>query len=415
MSVDSRTCRAPELVSRDGSREAAVAAEYRSDPLTGPVIELGLDGPPTLALGGHLKSTIAVRIGSRVFLGRPVGDLSCAENRDLFARTITEMLAALGVTPALVACDSHPDYASSFYAAEYSATKGVPLIRVQHHHAHILSVMAEHRLDGEVFGLAWDGSGFGEDGIIWGGEALLCDAGEFRRVAHLRPFRLPGGEQAVREPRRSALGLLYEIMGESAMELVENWFSPTERRVLSAALARQVNCPITTSMGRLFDAVACLAGLGMRSGYEGQAAMALEHAADSQAPDRHYALPLSAGNPAVADWESITLRIMADLRVGIPVEVVAMNFHAALATFAVEAARKAALPRVALSGGCFQNVLLKKLVRSRLEDAGFQVFENRLVPANDGGLALGQVLAASAQARTLPDVQETPNVSGCAG
>jgi len=377
--------------------------------------ELGGDGPPILAVGGHLKNTVALRIGPQVVLSQHVGDLDCAEGRALFARTITDLLTFHGVTPALVAGDAHPDYASTQYAVQYYAATGIPLIRVQHHHAHVLSVMAEHRLDGHVLGLAWDGSGFGADGTVWGGAVLLCDAHEYRRVAHLRPFRLPGGEQAVRERRRAALGLLYEIMGDSAMELVGRWFSPTERRVLSAALRRGVMCPVTTSMGRLFDALACLAGLCARSSYEGQAAMALEYAADPQTPDREYSLPLSSGDPAVADWEPMVRRMVADLRDGVPVGVVAASFHAALGTFAVEAAQRAALPRVVLSGGCFQNALLEDLVRSRLEDAGFQVFESRLVPANDGGLALGQILAASAQARTSPRVQETSNVSGRAG
>jgi hydrogenase maturation protein HypF len=227
-------------------------------------IELGSDGPPILAVGGHLKNTVALRIGSQVVLSQHVGDLDRAEARTLFARTITDLLTFHGVTPALVACDAHPDYASTQYAVQYAATAGIRLLRVQHHHAHALSVMAEHRLEGRVLGLTWDGSGFGDDGTVWGGEALLCDANEFRRVAHLRPFRLPGGDQEVREPRRAALGLLHEMMGDSAMDLAERWFSPTERRVLSTALRRGVLCPVTTSMGRFFDAVACLAGLCAR-------------------------------------------------------------------------------------------------------------------------------------------------------
>lgn len=398
-------------VGPDGPRLLRRARGY-----TPAAIELGSDGPSEiLAVGGHLKNTVALRIGSQVVLSQHVGDLDYAEGRALLARTVTDLLTFHGVTPTLVACDAHPDYASTQYAVQYAAASGIPLIRVQHHHAHVLSVMAEHRLDGHVLGLAWDGSGFGADGTVWGGEALLCDANEYRRVAHLRPFRLPGGEQAVREPRRAALGLLYEIMGDSAMELVGRWFSPTERRVLSAALRRGVMCPITTSMGRLFDAVACLAGLYARSNYEGQAAMALEYAADAQTPDRKYPLPLSGGDPAVADWEPMIRRIVADLRDGVPVGVVAASFHAALGTFAVEAAQRAALPRVVLSGGCFQNALLGDLVRSRLEDAGFQVFENRLVPANDGGLALGQILAASVPTGAWLSKQETVNVSGCAG
>jgi len=168
-------------------------------------------------------------------------------------------------------------------------------------------------------------------------------------------------------------------------------------------------------MGRLFDVVACLAGLCARSSFEGQAAMALEYAADVQTRDRNYPLPLSAGDSAVADWEPMIRRVVVDLRDGVPVGAVAASFHLAVATFAVGAAQRAALPRVVLSGGCFQNALLEELVRSRLEDAGFQVFENRLIPANDGGLALGQILAASVRARTSLSKQETPNVSGCAG
>ena len=217
-------------------------------------------------------------------------------------------------------------------------------VRVQHHHAHVAACMAEHRLAGPVLGLAWDGTGYGCDGTIWGGEALLCRGGEFARAAHLRTFSLPGGDRAMHQPRRSALGMLYEILGDAAAGHVvatATGSAAAELKMLLAALGRSVNCPRTSSMGRLFDAVAALCGLPRVISFEGQAAMALEFAADASKSRRQYPLPLGEGTPAVADWEPMLRAVLADRAAGVPLGRISARFHNALAELALAVARRA--------------------------------------------------------------------------
>jgi hydrogenase maturation protein HypF len=299
------------------------------------------------------------------------------------------------VTPECVACDLHPDYASTRHAEQLATAWDVPLVRVQHHHAHVAACMAEHRLTGPVLGFAWDGTGYGPDGTVWGGEVLRCEGADFTRVAHLRTFPLPGGDVAVREPRRAALGLLYAVFGAAAAPWVEPWFSPPELRVLLAVLPRARLFPQTSSLGRLFDAVAALCGLPPRVTFEGQAAMRLEYGADP-AVEAAYAFPLSEATPAIADWEPLVRAVLEDRRVGLPVAVIAAKFHNALADLAVAVARRANCPQIALTGGCFQNALLTVRVRERLLAAGYNVYIHQEIPPGDGGIALGQVLVAAA-------------------
>jgi len=223
---------------------------------------------------------------------------------------------------------------------------------------------------------------------------LLCDRATFERVAHLRPFPLPGGDRAVREPRRSALGLLFEARGRAAAEAAALWFAEQELSFLFDALERKLNAPRTSSMGRLFDAIAALAGLPPSISFEGQAAMALEFAADPGEPSA-YPLPLGDQSPAVADWQPTLDAVLADLRAGTPIGIVSGRFHNALAHLAVAAARRAGCHRVVLTGGCFQNRLLSLRARHRLEEAGFEVFTHCLVPPGDGGIALGQLFVAT--------------------
>jgi hydrogenase maturation protein HypF len=279
-------------------------------------------------------------------------------------------------------------------AAEWA----VPLVRVQHHHAHVAACMAEHGLEGPVLGFSWDGTGYGPDGTVWGGEVLECDGGDFRRVVHLRTFPLPGGDKAVREPRRSALGVLFETLGPEAAEHAGAWFTVTELDTLLAALHRPGLCPRTSSMGRLFDAVAALVGRACcpkaRISFEGQAAMALEFAAD-WSEQGAYPLPLAEETPAVADWEPLIRAVLADRAAGVPTGRISARFHNALAEWATACARRSGLSRVALTGGCFQNLLLATRVRGRLAEAGFNVYTHQKVPPGDGGIALGQVIIAA--------------------
>jgi hydrogenase maturation protein HypF len=265
--------------------------------------------------------------------------------------------------------------------------------------------MAEHRLEGPVLGLAWDGAGYGPDGTVWGGEALLCEGGGFTRVAHLRTFALPGGDRAAREPRRSALGVLYEIAAEEAAERIaahrratggDDWFSGSELQMLFSALRQSVHAPRTSSMGRLFDAVAALCGLPAVISFEGQAAMALEFAAEGSKPEA-YPLPLSDDMPAVADWEPLIRAVMADRAAGLPIGRISARFHNALAEMGVAIARRSGCSRVVLTGGCFQNALLTERVRARLLQSGFDVYTHHCVPPGDGGISLGQIFVAAAK------------------
>jgi len=294
--------------------------------------------------------------------------------------------------PAAVACDLHPDYLSTRFAGRSKETA----IPVQHHYAHVLACMAENHLRPPVLGVAWDGSGYGTDGTVWGGEFLQVSETGYRRVAHLRTFSLPGGERAVKEPRRSALGILYEIFGAEAFALdvpAVLVFTPEELSVLGSMLAKKVNTPRTSSAGRLFDAVAALIGLRQTCRFEGQAAMELEYTAGVPDADESYAFELyeKAGD-MILDWEPMVRAIVAEKR---PASSIAMAFHHTLARMIVAVAQRAGEPRVVLSGGCFQNRCLTELAIGHLRQAGFRAYWHQRIPPNDGGIALGQVMGAA--------------------
>lgn len=361
---------------------------------------------PLLAVGGHLKNTVAVLRENRVVLSQHLGDLSTVEADSAFRQAVMDLQQLLQVIPQAIACDLHPDYRSTGFARELAATLSVPLLPVQHHHAHVASCMAEHRLDGDVLGIAWDGAGYGEDGHLWGGECLIASYRQYTRFASLRPFRLLGGEAAMKEPRRSATALLWELMGEAMLEhQLPSWkVSHGQREKFASVLKSGIASPWTTSMGRLFDAVASLTGLCRETSFEGQAAMAVQFAAEqgmetSGGGKEGYPIDLvPSDNPCtkwILDWRSMVSAMLDDLRRGTRRELVAARFHAGLAEGAVRVAQAVGLPRVALTGGCFQNRLLLSLVRHRLETAGFTVYSHSLVPPNDGGLSLGQAVIAA--------------------
>jgi hydrogenase maturation protein HypF len=366
-----------------------------------------------LAVGGHLKNTVALSVGSHVFLSQHIGDLETVEALESHHRIKADLEKLHQVRADCVATDAHAGYASSRAAA----SQGQPIIQVQHHFAHLLSCMAENGLTPPVLGVIWDGTGEGLDGTIWGGEFLVAREKGFTREGWLRTFPLPGGESAIREPRRAALGLLHEVFGEELWEMKElatlQAFTARELNVLRVVLKRSVNAPRTSSVGRLFDAIASMAGVRQISRYEGQAAMELEFAAegaDTAVPSvsrkrgadyvlswKATAVPDQVGNthPAsVADWGDMVRLMVDDLRAGAGPAAIARRFHEALAGCVVPVARRVGLEHVALSGGCFQNRLLTEMTVDRLNAAGFRPCWHRRVPPNDGGLALGQVMAA---------------------
>lgn len=368
---------------------------------------LAQDVPPILAVGAHQKSTIALSVNRQVFISQHIGDLETAEALAAFERVIADFLRLYEATPVAIAHDLHPDYLSTRWAQQSSAQ----LIPVQHHHAHLAACLAENGAAGPALGVTWDGTGYGLDGTVWGGEFLLGDARAFSRVAHLRPFRLPGGEAAIKEPRRVALALLWELYGEAALERDDlaavRSLQPIERRLLAQMLSRGVNSPATTSMGRLFDGVAALIGLHQQVSFEGQAAMALEFAAD---PTVHAAYPLPLAGTFL-DWQPLVEAVLEDLRRSVSPGVIAARFHNALVEAILAVATLVGEKRVALTGGCFQNRLLTERGTIALRQAGFDVLLHRQVPPNDGGISLGQIAVAAAQ---LDRMEET-HVPRCTG
>lgn len=354
--------------------------------------------PAGLALGGQLKSALAVGGAGRIVAGPHIGNLDTALALVRFDAAMVTLPALAGVTPQALVHDAHPDYASSVWAIRDPR----PAIAVQHHHAHVAAVMAEHGFDGEVLGVAFDGAGLGGDGTLWGGEFLCGDGAQLRRVAWLRPFPLPGGERAAREPRRAALGLLYAAYGPG-LGGVTLPFSAAEQRTLLQALERRVNAPFTSSVGRLFDAVAALLGLCEVASFEGQAAAAVQAAAEAAPAQTPYPLPLvQHGDGLVADWVPLLDEVLADRAAGVAVSIIAARFHAALAALVSVVSARVGTPRVVLAGGCFQNRRLLDETRAALENGGLAVFWPQRLPPGDGGLAVGQ--AAVAQARLAAKV-----------
>jgi hydrogenase maturation protein HypF len=416
---------------------------------------LARPAPAILAVGAHLKNSVALSVGRQVFISQHIGDLETAEAMAAFERVIADFLRLYEVQPVAIAHDMHPDYLSTRWARENdevgtmndesgtdpSRAGGAEhrssfivhrssLVPVQHHHAHLAACLAENGVSGPALGVTWDGTGYGLDGTIWGGEFLLGDAVDFTRVAHLRPFRLPGGEAAVKGPRRVALALLWELYGEAALAMDDlatiRALPASERLVLGQMLSRGLSAPMTTSAGRLFDGVAALLGLHPYVSFEGQAAMALEYAVDAR---EEGAYPIGIGKegeererreskesedatpgkllpfpsfpsfpfPLLLDWQPMLEALLHDLRAGVSSGIIAGRFHNTLVDGIVRVAEAVGQPLVALSGGCFQNRLLLERSARRLRQAGFQVLLHRQVPPNDGGISLGQVAVAAAR------------------
>jgi hydrogenase maturation protein HypF len=350
--------------------------------------------PPLLAVGAHLKNTVALSVGNQVFISQHIGDLETPQALEAFHRVIADVKELWEHQPQAVACDMHPDYLST--QAAYKM--GIPVVPVQHHVAHILSCMAENELEPPVLGISWDGTGYGTDGTIWGGEFLLIHEGGWQRVAHLRPFRLPGGDRAIKEPRRSALGVLYERYGEQAFQMLRSIFTEHERIALLQMLLRGINAPVTTSAGRLFDAVASLVGLRHTVNFEGQAAMELEFQVHGVTSDESYPFAVdhsSSDAPVILDWRPMLPELLLDVAAGVPVGWISVRFHNMLVEMMVAVAKRAGVECVALSGGCFQNAYLTERAVQRLREEGFRPYWHQRVPPNDGGIALGQIVAAS--------------------
>lgn len=357
---------------------------------------------PMLAVGAHLKNAIAVAKDKDVFLSQHIGDLENEQSFQAFKKTISDLENFYEIKPNIIACDMHPRYLSSQFAND----SGIPTVLVQHHHAHILSCMAENEVKGPGLGVSWDGTGYGLDGTIWGGEFLKVDDAGFRRVAHFQTFPLPGGEVAVREPRRSAIGLLYRHFGADIFSqrdlLPLKDFSGSDLDNLTIMLEKNIFCPQTSSIGRIFDAVASLVGVGQVSRFEGQAAMGLEFAIDESCNEAYgFTVQSDKGSKVDIIMGPSVDEILADIGQSISTGVISAKFHNALVEIIITVARKSGLSAVVLSGGCFQNKYLTERAVRRLGEEGFRAYWHQRVPPNDGGIALGQIMAAQYHSRNI--------------
>ena len=372
---------------------------YVPEPLT-----LAFDCPaPLLACGGHLKNTFCLLKGRQAFISQHIGDLENLETLTSFREGIAHMERLFDISPQAIAYDLHPDY----LATKYALDQDIPhKIGVQHHHAHVASVLAEHGLSGPVIGVAADGTGYGTDGAVWGCEVMVVDLAAFDRRLHLHYVPLPGGEQAVREPWRMAAVYLQQAYGEEFLQLPIPFVVQLDGRRWRPLLQmsrRGINSPRTSSLGRLFDAVAALLGLRAEVAYEGQAAIELEMAAQAETHVYPFTIhdAVHSAEPATLDVVPLIRAIVEDLTQGLPVPVIAGRFHRSVAEMLAAACLRVregtGLSAVALSGGVFQNRLLLEQLTARLEELAFCVYVNRLVPPNDGGLSLGQAVVVAAR------------------
>ncbi len=328
-----------------------------------------------LAAGGHLKNTVALAVGGQIVASPHIGDLDTPEACRGHEQAIDTLCDLYRTQPDLVVHDLHPDYMSTKMAQERFAQ----CEPVQHHYAHALACMADNRLEGGALAVVWDGTGYGTDGTIWGGEFLTITEDGFERTAHLLPFPLPGGDAAAKEPQRTALGMLF-AMGRSDAWEGEN------KDLLLQTLNKNINCPLTSSAGRLFDGAAALLGLCQKNTFEGQAAMALEFSATTETEDI-YPYEIS-GN--VIDWRPMIAALMEDNKALAPTK-----FHNTLAAIITDIAKRSGQKKTLLTGGCFQNKTLLEKTITRLYDAGLEPYWHRDIPPNDGGLAVGQIIAAT--------------------
>jgi len=359
---------------------------------------------PLLAVGAELKSTFCLAREGRAWLSHHIGDLRNAGTLAAFADGVTHLERLFELAPEVVVHDLHPEYLSTKYAVEREAEQH---IAVQHHHAHLAACLAEHGETGPAIGAIYDGTGLGTDGAIWGGELLAGDLAGFVRAGHLWPVRMPGGEQAIRQPWRMACAWLQEATGEEPEPLPG--VDPSRWRAVAALARGELASPVTTSMGRLFDAVSALCGIRLEVSYEGQAAIELESVAE---PGDHgrYELPIDRG---VLDARPTVLAVAADLRAGADPAVVAARFHdtvaAATAYECVAAAAQHGVGTVVLSGGVFANRRLLASIAGRLRAAGLRVLVPERVPPGDGGIAFGQASVAAAQSAQSPTIGKWEN------
>lgn len=364
-------------------------------------ITIQQEGPSVLALGGHLKNTVALSVKNNVFISQHIGDLESIQSCEAFGETTKSLENLYSPSLKCLVSDSHPDY----YSTKFAKDSSLPLLQVQHHHAHIVSCMAEHHLNEEALGIAFDGTGYGEDQSIWGGEFLLSNLSDFKRVGHFKPFRLPGGEHAIKEPRRTAIAVLFELFGNRF--LLEEDLAPikafrsNELYLIEQMMEKHLNSPLTSSVGRLFDAAASLLDVCQFNQYEGQAAMSLEYilGQNNEAGNYHYEISQDNKGVYIVDWKPMIKAIIADLRSDISKEKISAKFHNTIAEIVISLAKEIKKEKIVLSGGCFQNKYLTERLVTRLKEENFLPYWHKEVPSNDGGIALGQAVVGMSRIR----------------
>ncbi|MDT8397869.1 MAG: Sua5/YciO/YrdC/YwlC family protein, partial [Pseudomonadales bacterium] len=348
---------------------------------------------PVLASGGHMKNTVAFALGRRLLLGPHIGDLDTPEACAAQQQSAAALMDLYRAVPQIVAHDAHPDYRSTRMARESFGKSAANCLPVQHHYAHALACLLDNGREAPCFAVVWDGTGYGGDGTIWGGEFLAITPHHYERVAHFLPFPLPGGEAAIRDPRRAALGVLYAMGATERLPTCLSGWVEEERRLLMQAMEKQLNAPLTSSAGRLFDAVAALTGSGLENSFEGEAAMTLEFAAlEFSVMDDDGVYDFSSDDN-ILDWRPMLRKIIDDIESKTPAGIISARFHNTLAAMIVAMARRQDERQVVLSGGCFQNRRLLESAVNGLRTAGFEPLWHRDIPPNDGGIAAGQIMA----------------------
>ncbi|MEL4898287.1 carbamoyltransferase HypF [Crocosphaera sp. Alani8] len=351
------------------------------------------DYPNILAVGGHLKNTVAILKNDQVFISQHIGDLTTPEALKSFNQVMTSLKELYDFQPEIIVCDAHPDYVSSQYAKE----QNLPIITVQHHYAHVLSCLADNNLNPPVLGVAWDGTGYGEDKTIWGGEFILVNNNNYERVAHFRTFKLPGGDGAAIHPRRIAISILSEVLEEqywSQLPFLKT-MKKHELNLVKQMLSRNLNTPSTSSVGRLFDAVAAMMGICENISFEAQGAIALEYTINNFKTEENYPYQIvGLTYPLIIDWQLIIEGIINDILQKVCHEKISAKFHNTLVEIVIDIAKRIQQEHILLTGGCFQNKYLAEKAIVRLKQENLTPFWHLNVPPNDGGIALGQTIAA---------------------
>ncbi len=349
------------------------------------------DLPPILAVGGHLKNTIAIAHYQNIYLSQHIGDLSNTLTYQTFNQIIENLNNLYEFKPKIIAHDAHPDYLSS----QYAHTQNLELIPIQHHYAHILSCLVDNQLEPPVLGIAWDGTGYGADHTLWGGEFIHVTQNNWQRIAYFQPFKLLGGEKSVKEPKRIALSLLAQLeinLLENLPVTLKNQFIKSELILFKNILAKKLNCPLTSSVGRLFDGVSSILGISHQVSFEGQAAIALEFAALKTKTNEFYDFSLTQN--IIIQWQPMLTAILEDLNHDLPISFISAKFHNTLVEIIIVIAKFVGEKKVVLTGGCFQNLYLVEKTIDRLKAENFVPYWHHQIPSNDGGISVGQILGA---------------------